>query len=122
MIINKKIYIIAIAAVAVISLFAIFIFSQKPVDTNVDNGESSLKFNQDSQSAIAAYPIIANLPKDMSPVFRIDYGVSLKYPKYSKKIALYISSDRPDNKLSAIEYIYKMGYDPSEYEIIFKGL
>jgi hypothetical protein len=119
---KKKLYIIIGTLVALVSLIAIFVFSQKPAETQVENGEASLKFNNDSEAAIEAYPIIAELPIDRTPLFRIDYGVSKKYPKNSKKIALYISSDSPDDQLSAIKYIYEMGYDPSDYEILFKDL
>lgn len=79
-------------------------------------------FKQDSADVLKKYPIISNLPQDISPIFRIDYGVSKRYPKDPTRVALYISSDNPADKVSALQYIYKMGYDPSDYEIIFEGL
>jgi hypothetical protein len=77
---------------------------------------------QNSIEIQKTYPIITSLPQDISPLFRIDYGVSKRHPKDKTKIALYISSDTPANKYDAIRYIYSMGYDPSDYEIIFEGL
>ena len=85
-------------------------------------GMADEKFNNDSQSAIAQYPILSELPKDKSPLYRIDYGVSKKFPNDKKKIAIYISSNSLSNKLSALNYIYEMRYDPSDYEIIFQEL
>ena len=78
-------------------------------------------FESESKAAVDQYPIISELPKDMSPLFRIDYGISKKYPS-SEKIALYVSSRNPVEKQNALSYIYGMGYDPSDYEIIFEGL
>lgn len=67
----------------------------------------------------AKYPIIKKLPVSMLPVFIINYGPSKKYPDNPDKIALYISTSSPADKQSAISYIYNIGFDPSDYEIIF---
>lgn len=119
---NKKIIIIVVAVIVIVSLFTLLIFSQNKNDTIKNEGEASLKFNKDSQEATKAYPIITDLPQDISPIFRIDYGVSKRYPNDPTKIALYISYDNVADKISALDYIYRMGYDPSDYEIIFESL
>lgn len=80
------------------------------------------RYEADSQKLLDKYPIINNLPKDMLPLYRIDYGASIKYPGDQTKIALIISYDNPTDKSAAIKSIYEMGYDPSDYEIIFKGI
>ena len=81
-----------------------------------------IPIQQNSADILKKYPIIANLPQDMSPIYRIDYGISKKYPGDTLKIAIYISSDNPTDQLTAINKIYEMGYDPSDYEIIFESL
>lgn len=86
------------------------------------DGLVSEQFNNESGVMAKTYPIVADLPKDISPIFRIDYGVSKRYPNDPTKIALYVSSDNPADKVAALKYIYVMGYDPSDYEIIFEGL
>lgn len=65
------------------------------------------------------YPLIKSLPKDLSPAYRIDYGISKKYPDDQDRIAIYVRYDNPTNKFAAIKTIYDLGYDPSDYEIIF---
>ncbi|MEI6237119.1 MAG: PEGA domain-containing protein [Candidatus Saccharibacteria bacterium] len=86
------------------------------------DGIVSKQFNDENNDGVKAYPITAELPKDKSPFFRIDYGKSKKYPNDSTKIALYISANTPANIQSALGYVYNMGYDPSDYEIIFESL
>jgi len=82
----------------------------------------SSQYRLESSKITKMYPIVADLPQDISPLYRIDYGVSKRYPNDPTRIALYISSNTPANKYDAIRYIYLMGYDPSDYEIIFEGL
>jgi hypothetical protein len=67
-------------------------------------------------------PLISKLPLDVSPAFIIDYGASVKYPDDPTKIAIYIFSANPSNKHDAISSIYFLGYDPSDYEIVFKNI
>jgi hypothetical protein len=68
------------------------------------------------------YPLIKILPIDISPLYRIDYGVSKKYPNDPTKIAIYISAAHPVDKQYALSAIYDHGFDPSDYEIIFESL
>ncbi len=86
------------------------------------DGLISKQVENESSKIANEYPIVTDLPKDISPIFRIDYGISKRFPDDPTKIAIYISSDNPADKIAAIKYIYIMGYDPSDYEIIFEEL
>jgi hypothetical protein len=66
------------------------------------------------------YPLLVSLPVYMSSLFSIEYGQSEKYPNDPSKKAVIIYADTPDGKQSALMYIYSMGFDPSDYEILFK--
>lgn len=68
------------------------------------------------------YPFIKDLPIDISPLYRIDYGTSKKYPNDPTKIAIYVSAASPKDKQLALSTIYDKAYDPSDYEIIFESL
>lgn len=82
----------------------------------------SQSYSSNSATMGNNYPIITQLPLDISPEYRIDYGMSIKYPNDPSKIALYISADSSPNKHAALQAIYLFGYDPSDYEIIFQPL
>jgi hypothetical protein len=79
-------------------------------------------FTENNRIVNEKYPIIKQLPIDSSPLFRIDYGVSKKYPNDSQKIAIYISSPNASGRQLALQTISDSGYDLSDYEIIFQGL
>lgn len=96
--------------------------SEKKTEFLALDGIISQQYTNQGDLVANAYPIIKDLPKDISPIFRIDYGTSKRYPNNPTKIALYISSDNPADKQAGLNYIYLMGYDPSDYEIIFEGL
>lgn len=85
-------------------------------------GLGSKASEKQGEALSKTYPIITNLPIDSTPDYRIDYGVSEKYPNDAKKIAIYISFNTPSDKISALQNIYNLGFDPSDYEIIFEGL
>lgn len=74
------------------------------------------------KSSSENYPLINKLPIDMRPMYRIDFGVSKKFPGDTSKIAIYIGSNNPTDKFDAVKKIYEMGYDPSDYEVVFRGL
>ena len=73
-------------------------------------------------AATKNYPLTSRLPIEMTPSFRIDYGRSVKYPDDPKKVAIFIAAPTPSDKQSAISYIFAVGFDPSDYEIVFKDL
>jgi hypothetical protein len=70
-------------------------------------------------SMVVRYPIIEKLPVNFSSQFIINYGPSKKYPENLTRLALYITAYSPTDKQSAITYIYGLGFDPSDYEIVF---
>jgi hypothetical protein len=85
-------------------------------------GYASREHDQQVSAAVQSYPIINNLPIDATPNYRIDYGISKKYPDNSSKVALYVSANSSFYRQTALYVIYSLGYDPSDYEIIFQPL
>jgi hypothetical protein len=79
-------------------------------------------YDQGAEKLTEDYPIIEQLPIDSTPRYRIDYGVSKKYPDDPSKIALYISANSSFYRRVALDVIYLAGFDPSDYEIIFQPL
>ncbi|OGL37414.1 hypothetical protein A3E49_02920 [Candidatus Saccharibacteria bacterium RIFCSPHIGHO2_12_FULL_49_19] len=82
--------------------------------------ESFASQNVTEQQAIFEneYPILTVLPY-ISADFRVDYGVSKKYPDNPNKIALYITAISPELRKMAVNWIMSQGYNPAEYEIVF---
>ncbi len=70
-------------------------------------------------SQITASPIIGKLPY-VDAHFRIDYGVSRKYPGEASAVGIYITADGPDYRDWALDWIRRQGYDPSDMELIFR--
>lgn len=85
-------------------------------------GLSGKDFTNKSKDATETYPIIKQLPFDAEPFYRVDYGISKKYPDDPTKIALYVSTSQPQSTQDALETIFDSGFDPSDYEIIFQPL
>jgi hypothetical protein len=71
------------------------------------------------ENKVSDYPLIRKLPANVYPLFIINYDQSKKFPYDDTKIAIYITSNAPDGKQSALKYIYVLGFDPSDYEIVF---
>lgn len=69
---------------------------------------------------LSNYPIIEELPLNTEPLFTINYGASEKHPNNEQKFAIYISTSAPSGKYYALKSIYGLGYDPTDYEIIFE--
>lgn len=82
----------------------------------------SIEYSKGADALSKNYPILSKLPQDISPLYTIFYGESKIYPNNPTKIAIYIGSSSPANKQAALSSIYDMGYDPSDYEIIFESL
>ncbi len=73
-------------------------------------------FDQNSGNAAEKYPLITKLPiyhRD----YKIDYGSS---QKHSGAIAIYITAAGTIQRQEALDRIRSEGYDPSDYEIIFR--
>lgn len=64
-------------------------------------------------------PIMTLLPHS-STYFRIDYGVSKKFPGDPTKIALYVSTDSVESRQEALSWIRSRGFDPDQLEIIYR--
>jgi hypothetical protein len=71
------------------------------------------------QSKVLSYPLLKKMPVNVYPLFTINEGQSKKHPNDDTKRAIYINSGSPESKNSALSYIYSLGFDPSDYEIIF---
>jgi hypothetical protein len=65
------------------------------------------------------YPILDSLPL-ITRYYRIDYGVSKKYPNDPSKVALYITAVKA-NRNMALQWIKFKGFNPNDYEIIYRN-
>jgi len=83
---------------------------------------SELKSNVITKATNKKYPLTKDLPVDISPLYIISYGPSVKYPNDPTKIAIIVSSANPADDQLALQSIYRAGFDPSDYEIIFGSL
>jgi hypothetical protein len=81
----------------------------------------SLEYNKGAEALAKKYPMIIDLPID-AYYYQIDYGKSSKYPDDPNSIAIYIRANTPFYRQTAVYSIYNLGYDPSDYEIIFEPL
>jgi hypothetical protein len=72
-----------------------------------------------TNTPIAVYGEALELPYS-DEKYIINYGQSQKHPYDISKLALYITADHPAGKQSAIARIYSLGFDPSDYEIVFE--
>jgi len=82
----------------------------------------SSQYDTNSTDLANNYPIVSQLPLDISPEYKIDYDASKKYPNNPSRIALIISANTAITRRAALQAIYTLGYDPSDYEIIFQPL
>ncbi|MCX6728169.1 MAG: hypothetical protein NTV39_00145 [Candidatus Saccharibacteria bacterium] len=64
-------------------------------------------------------PIIKALPIDVSPLYVITYGTSVKYPTDPSKFAIYINAATPAGRQYALRDLNDRGFDVSDYEIVF---
>ena len=85
-------------------------------------GFVSKQFNSEGKTIIEKYPILSNLPYTADATYRIDYGVSKKYPDDKYAVAIYIGANTPQARQIALWQIIQMGYDPTDFEIIFQNL
>lgn len=67
-------------------------------------------------------PIVGKLTRQLpfiSKDFRIDYGVSVKYP--GDGVAIYISANDPLARGQALDWIRSRGMDPTDFEFVFRS-
>jgi len=65
-------------------------------------------------------PLIKYLPA-VTVNFRIDYGVSKKYPDDPTKVAIYITTDVESQRKLALDWIKNKGFSPDDFEIYYKS-
>jgi hypothetical protein len=68
---------------------------------------------------VAATPLTQYLPA-YNEVFRIDYGLSLKYPEDTTKVSIYITTEGEEQRSAALDWIRSKGYDPEGLEIYYR--
>lgn len=74
-----------------------------------------------SQQVAEALPLTTKLPYS-TVNFRIDYGVSQKFPDDPSKVALYISTEiaSDEARQPALDWLRSQGVDPAQTEIIYR--
>ena len=78
------------------------------------------EFGEQSTKTVDANPLIANLP-EIHPTWRVDYGKSVAYPNDPNKVAIIITYGGPEiDKQNALNWIKSLGFNPADYEIIYK--
>lgn len=82
--------------------------------------KASQTFVQTSQDLTQKYPLIAHLP-EIHPNWRVDYGKSVAHPNDPNALAIIITYGGSDiDKQNAINWIKSQGFNPSDYETIYK--
>lgn len=82
-------------------------------------GAQGKEFDQTSATITADNPLIAHLP-EIHPTWRVDYGQSQKQPDNEKAVAIIITYGNDYAKQSALDWIKSKGFNPDDYEIIYK--
>lgn len=78
------------------------------------------QFDQASDKATQINPLIAYLP-EVHRTWRIDYGASAAHPDDPGALAIIITYGGSDiDKQNALDWIKSQGFNPSDYEIIYK--
>ncbi len=78
------------------------------------------QFDQTSQKATDANPLIAYLP-EVHPTWRVDYGKSVKNPNDPKALAIIVTYGGAEiDKQNALNWIKSIGFNPADYEIIYQ--
>lgn len=78
------------------------------------------QFATQSAKTVDANPLIANLP-EIHPTWRVDYGKSVAFPNDPNKVAIIITYGGTEiDKQNALNWIKSLGFNPADYEIIYK--
>jgi len=78
------------------------------------------QFDQNSQNTTTRNPLISYLPM-IRPTWRIDYGVSEKHPTDPTAVTITITYGGAEiDKQNALQWIKDQGFNPSDYDIVFK--
>ena len=74
---------------------------------------------QTSVNLTQKYPLIAHLPEVRSS-WRVDYGRSVAHPNDPNALAITITYGGDIDKQNALDWIKSEGFNPNDYEIIYK--
>ena len=81
--------------------------------------EQGAAYDADSTSIAEKYPLIQYLPK-LQKEWRVDYGVSEAHPDNPTAIAIIITAGSDPAKTVAEDWIKSLGFNLSDYEIIYQ--
>ncbi len=90
-----------------------------PKDAKMAENISSHTFDTVQTQQLSTTPVLKYLPL-IQPTYRIDSGISKKYPNDPTKIALYVSTKTDADKQAALDWLKAQGADPSKLEIIYQ--
>lgn len=78
------------------------------------------EFDEQATKTADANPLIPYLP-EIHPTWRVDYGKSVKFPNDPNKVAIIITYGGAEiDKQNALDWIKSIGFNPADYEIIYK--
>lgn len=80
----------------------------------------SINFEVNGTQVSKKYPLVVKLPY-IDRYFRIDYGVGVKSKDQATSTAIYIRASSAENRQMALNWIRQQGFDPTDYEIVFKN-
>ena len=95
-------------------------YSSHPEDANKSQGISSRVAVDDSKEAETLVPFIQELPFIAAgDEYRVDYGY-LKPEEKKGAPVVFISTNSPEGRQSALQWIHYGGYDVSEFKVVFR--
>lgn len=94
-------------------------YTTHPNDAKQAEIISGHNFNLGQTVRLEKLPVLKKLPY-IAPRFRIDTGISQKYPEDTSKLAFYISVWSDQDKKLALDWLKAQGVNPSDLEIIFR--
>lgn len=95
-------------------------YVEHPSDQKKAEAISSKFFDTNMQTQLKNLPILKQLPYvNLTPYFKIDYGVSKKYPNDPDKIAFYIYANSDAARQAALAWMKQNGANPSKLEIVY---
>ena len=95
-------------------------YIKRPEDSKKVEGISSRNFDQSTLDTHAKNPFTGHLPY-IDRYFRIDYGEPNRAKDKTNSVAIYIRASSAENRQMALSWIRQQGFDPTDYEIVFKN-
>jgi hypothetical protein len=115
---KKKLIVLFVVLVIIPGLFiagVTSLFKKKPL---TGEARSSQDFREYSTKQTKKYPITKVLPY-IDWYFRVDYGVSQKYPDSPDAVALYVTV-QPEDKQKVLEWFKNNKFNINDYEVIYR--